>query len=438
MAIENETGLDDLCLLISGRWDNTLSVVDVKAALAPRNDATPNAILNTVRVTPDIAAADGTGARVPASGQPVTIVVAAEAGCAFVVNHSGAARPEAAAAFQHGHPGAVAMLDLAALLDPGNAGTLNAVSAFIETGTAGPVGCALAPDRRHLIVTSAEAPGREDGGRQITVIDIEARKALHQIRLATRSSAPHPEPSTHAAPHPSFGLFPCPNGIAISPLDGGVAFTANGGTNDVSVIDLRRALAGDAGAEIARVPVEAGPFGIASSPDGALIAVASREDASTGRLGSTVSLIDVSRALARAPDAEVARVSVGVGADAKPSRPFDVAFTPDGRQVLATCNRSGVVSFVDVGRALAQGPAEVFRLKLVAPSGDDSHPRGVAVTPDGSMAAIVGGRKGAPRSSLVWLIDLRARRLASTVAGVGNEAYALAFSGMRESLSAAR
>jgi hypothetical protein len=106
--------------------------------------------------------------------------------------------------------------------------------------------------------------------------------------------------------------------------------------------------------------------------------------------------------------------------------------------VLATCNRSGVVSFVEVGRALARGPAEVFRLKLVAPSGDDPHPRGVAVTPDGSMAAIVGGRKGAPRSSLVWLIDLRARRLASTVAGVGNEAYALAFSAGRESLSAAR
>jgi DNA-binding beta-propeller fold protein YncE len=419
---------DDLRLLVSGRWDNTVSLVDVRAALDPRHDGTPNAILNTVRVTPDISRAGG-GEPIAASGQPVTIVVAPAAGLAFVVNHSGAARPEAAAAFQHGHPGAVAVLDLAALSDPGNAGTLNAVRAFIETGTAGPVGCALTPDQRHLLVTTAEAMGREDGGRQITVIDIEAQKVAHHVALGTRSRDADPEPGRHAAPHPSFGGFPCPNGIAVSPLHGGAAFTANGGTGDVSAVDLGRALAGSTEAEVARVPVEAGPFGIAASPDGTMIAVASREDARTGRLGSTVSLIDVRRAAVGSPGAEVARVTVGVGAGREHSRPFDVAFTTDGRQVIATCNRSGFVSIVDVGCALARKPSEVCRLRLQTPSGGEPAPRGLAVAPGGRLAAIVGGRKGAPRSSFVWLVDLEEKRVAATVAGVGNEAYALAFSG---------
>ena len=426
MAIENETALDDLCLLVSGRWDNTLSVVDVKSALAPRNDGTANAVLNTVRITPDLAAGAATPP-VAASGQPVTVVLAPDARTVFVVNHSGAARPDATAAFQHGHRGTIVELDLAALLDPVNAGTLNAVRTLIETGTAGPVGCALAPDRCHLLVTSAEADGREDGGRLVTVIDIATRKVRRQVGLATRSGETDPEPSTHPAPHPSFGSFPCPNGIAVSPLDGGLAFTANGGTGDVSVIDLRRALDGSPGAEIARVAVEAGPFGIAASPDGALIAVASREDARSGRHGSTVSLIDVERARSGAPDAEIARVPVGVGADGEPSRPFDVAFTQDGAHILVTCNRSGMVSFIDVAWARARQPAEVHRLPLAAPSGEHPSPRGVAVSPGGRLAAIVGGRKGKPRSSIVWLIDLADRRVAATITGVGNEAYALAF-----------
>ncbi|HXF54910.1 MAG TPA: YncE family protein [Hyphomicrobiaceae bacterium] len=417
----------DLCLLVSGRWDNTVSVVDVRAALTPENEATPNAILNTVRVTPDLAAGAGGAGPLVASGQPVTMVVAPAAGRVFLVNHSGSARPEAAAAFQHGHPGAIAVLDLALLFDRRTAGTLAAVRAFIETGTAGPVGCALAPDARHLLVTSAEAAGREDGGRQITVIDVDSSSVLHQVSLAARGRAER-EPSPQPAPHPTFGHYPCPNGIAVSPLAGGLAFTANGGTGDVSVIRLAAALRNEPGAEVvAPVPVETGPFGIAVSPDGGLVAVASRENARTGTHGRTVSLIEVERAAAGSAGAEVARVPVGIGPDGRPSRPFDVTFTPDGRHVLATCNRTGVVSCVDVAQALAGKPSETFRLELTVPSGGEPSPRGIAVAPGGRLAAVVGGRKGGPRSSLVWVIDLAERRVAATVAGVGNEAYALAF-----------
>ena len=62
-------------LLVSGRWDNTVVVIDFARAVDPANDGTPNAIVNRVRVTPDIDA-KGSGAKdTPASGQPVNVVL---------------------------------------------------------------------------------------------------------------------------------------------------------------------------------------------------------------------------------------------------------------------------------------------------------------------------------------------------------------------------
>ena len=56
-------------LLVSGRWDNTILVIDLAKAMDAANDGTQNAIVSRVRVTPDIA--PGT----PASGQPVNVVL---------------------------------------------------------------------------------------------------------------------------------------------------------------------------------------------------------------------------------------------------------------------------------------------------------------------------------------------------------------------------
>ncbi len=42
-------------LLVSGRWDNTILVIDLAKAMEPANDGTQNAILSRVRVTPDLA-----------------------------------------------------------------------------------------------------------------------------------------------------------------------------------------------------------------------------------------------------------------------------------------------------------------------------------------------------------------------------------------------
>src|SRR4029450_6099094 len=107
------------------------------------------------------------------------------------------------------------------------------------------------------------------------------------------SCPPHPIP--HDGPNMAFGCFTDSNAVLISPRGGGLLFTANGGTDDVSVINVAKAIAKDPGAEIARIPVAVGPWGMALSPDGALVAVANRESARTGVEGNTVSFLDVDK-----------------------------------------------------------------------------------------------------------------------------------------------
>ena len=127
-------------LIVSGRWDNWMAIVDVEMALQAENNCTDRAVVSRPRVTPDVDS-DGDGKPdTPASGQPVAVTVDREGRYAYVVNHSGAATPAAAGSYQHGHPGLITVLDLKLALDPANSGTLGAVAAFIPTGRTGPVG----------------------------------------------------------------------------------------------------------------------------------------------------------------------------------------------------------------------------------------------------------------------------------------------------------
>lgn len=411
-------------LLVSGRWDNNVAVVDVEAALRPENDGTDKAVISRPRVTPDVDT-DGDGKPdAPASGQPVSIVVDRQGRYGYVGNHSGAATPAGAGAYQHGHPGLITILDLAKAKDPAHDGTLGAVAAFMPTGRTGPVGCALAPDGASLLVNCGEAAESEDGGDELTILDLATRRARARVKLKENASHPAQGPSKHDSPHPSFGRYPNPTGLAVSPLRGGLVFVANGGFSDVSVYDLRAALAGEPDPEVGRVGVETGPFGLAVSPDGKLVAVASRESMETPVEGRTISIIDVERAAAGGKDAELARVPVGSDDPAERTRPFAVAFTPDGKRVVASCFRSNTVSFVDVAAAIAGRPAEIHRLHPTAPGGVAARPRGIAMA-GGRYAAVIGGAKNGPRSSLVWLIDLASARVVATVTQVGNESYGL-------------
>jgi DNA-binding beta-propeller fold protein YncE len=411
-------------LIVSGRWDNWMAIVDVARALRPENDGTDRAVISRPRVTPDVDA-DGDGVpETPASGQPVAVTVDRQARYAYVVNHSGAATPQAAGAYQHGHPGLITVVDLKAALDPAHDGTLGAVAAFIPTGRTGPVGCGITPDGASLLVNCGEAAESEDGGDEVTAIDLASRSVARRIPLSLNASHPAVSPSRHDSPHASFGRYPNPTGMAISPHNGGVVFIGNGGFSDVSVFDLKAAMAGDPGAQVNRVAIETGPFGLACSPDGRFVAAAARESMSEPYEGSTISIIDVARAAAGGKDAEAARVRVGSDDPAERTRPFAVAFTPDGSHVVATCFRSNTISLVSVADAIAGRPSEVLRLHPSAPGGATPRPRGITMAA-GRYAAIIGGAKTGSRSSIVWLLDLDSGRIVSTVTGVGNESYML-------------
>ena len=415
-------------LFVSGRWDNVVSVVDVAAALKAGPGGSPAAIVSRPRVTPDIDG--GTGrAGTPASGQPVNLVIAADRRFAYVVNHSGRATPAAAAAFQHGHPGLIAVLDVAKALDPANNGTTNAIVDLIETGTAGPVGIALTPDgqvsascpppRRRAARTAAgdhrssTSPRGRSCGRS-------CRRSPATASRARRSRAPHP------APHETFGDFPNANGVAVSPLEGGVIFAGNGGTDDVSVIGLARALAGDPGAELARVPVEAGPFGLAVSPDGSLCAVANRESAPHRRRGQhDLAHRRRPRRRRRRPRRARARPgrhrSRGRG-DAALRRRLHAGRRQGRRDLLPQQHRLARRRRQGARRRAGRGASRrLHRRRTAAPAARAASRCCRTASTSRSSAA----PKARPGSSLVWIVDLKTLSPRACVTGVGNESYLL-------------
>jgi DNA-binding beta-propeller fold protein YncE len=408
--------------LASGRWDNVVLVIDLAKAIDPANDGTAKAVVNRLRVTPDI---EVDGKTVISSGQPISIAIAPDNKRAYVVNHSGRTKPEAAAAFQHGHAGTVTIVDLDKALDPASNNTLAAVEGYIETEGFGPTGFAIAADGKHAVLAHAEREGDEDGGRHLSIVDLASRKVIRKVEQAFgKPGFPcPPDPVPHRAPDPKFGCFPDTNGVTISPLGGGTIFGANGGTDDITVMSLARAIAGEAGAELARIPVQAGGFGISVSSDGKLVAHASRESAQTDVPGNTVSIVDVEKALSDPAKAEVARVLVGTDDKATPTRPFVAAFLPDGKRILSTQFRANNIDVIDVEKALAGQPATIKRIELKTPGGEPSRPRGIAITPDGKYAAITGAPKGKPNSSVVWIVDLASYEVKGRVTEIGNESY---------------
>ena len=209
-------------------------------------------------------------------------------------------------------------------------------------------------------------------------------------------------------------------------------FTANGGTDDVSVIDLEQALAGNKTPEIVRIPTQIGPWGITTSPDGRWVVAANRESQRVAFEGNTISIIDVDLARVAASNAEVARVLVGTIDPDVQTRPFIPSFTPDGQFIIVPNFRANNVSIVDLALALAGNPgAEVARIPLIRPPEADgqvlpARPKGSAVTSDGRYAVISGGpRTTFEPSGTVWIIDLRTRTVVATVTGVGNDPYGL-------------
>ncbi|MGQ4273237.1 YncE family protein [Terrihabitans sp. B22-R8] len=410
--------------LATGRWDNTVIVIDLKKAIDPSNDGTPNAVINRLRVTPDIDVGSGKMDTI-SSGQPIVITIDSQARRAYVVNHSGKSTPEQAGSFQHGWPGSVTIVNLDKALDTKNNGTLGAVEGYIDSQGFGATGFAVGPDGKHAALAHAEDKGHEDGGRFINIVDLQKGEVVHKIPQAYGKAGSDCPPAKlpYKAPDPGFGCYADTNGVTISPLGGGMIFTANGGTNDVSVISFEKAITGDQAAELGRVPMQTGGFGISTSPDGRHVVVASREDARDGSEGNTVSIIDVEKAIKDPATSEVARILSGTDDKNEATRPFAAAFTPDGSKIVASNFRANNLSIIDVKKALAGEKAEIKRVPLETPNGEQSRPRGIAFSSDGKYFAISGAPKSKANSGVVWILDTETFEVKGRVTEIGNETY---------------
>src|SRR5204863_6443843 len=132
-------------------------------------------------------------------------------------------------------------------------------------------------------------------------------------------------------------------------------------------------------------------------PDGKYVAVTARESNITGREGNTISIIDVDRARRGLPGAEAARVQVGTDDPDSAARPFTVSWTPDGRHIVVANYRTNNLSVVDLDRALAHAPgAELARIALTRADGAAARPKGRYVTSDGRFAVVIGGANTLP------------------------------------------
>lgn len=453
LCFAQEALADNTFILVTGRRDPRIYAIDLQKALRPANNNTPNAIVSRSKVALD--RLDGRPL-----GDPANLVISEDRKTAYVVNHHGAT--DNAEFLQHGGRGNIAVMNIKKMVKRQHDNTAAALEMHFDSGHFGSVGLVLLPDM--FIIGNAESHLTEDGGNRITFVDRKTGSLRGQVELALGPGAPgfpcpafpvpfvspsgpptfeHPfvqpngtfSPVPLLSPHPAWGCFPDSNGITLGRGSDHKTylFTANGGTDDVSVIDLEWALAGHKTPEIMRIPTQIGPWGITTSPNGRWVVAANRESQRVAFEGNTISIIDVDRARLGDAGAEVRRVRVGTSDPNVQTRPFIPSFTPDGTQIIVPNFRANNVSIVDLARALGGDPdAEVARIPLIRPADPDgvvrpARPKGSAITSDGRYAVISGGpRTTFEPSGTVWIIDLQTRKVVATVTRVGNDPYGLA------------
>jgi YVTN family beta-propeller protein len=438
LCLAHDVLADNTFILATGRRDPRIYAIDLEQALKLKNNNTPNAIVSRSKVALD--RLDGRPL-----GDPANIVVSEDRKTAYIVNHHGSIDNNEF--LQHGGRGNISVMTIRKMVRRQNDDTAEALERHIDSGHFGSVGLVLLPDM--FIIGNAESHLTEDGGNRITFVDRRTGSLRGEVELALDNPgfacpdfpvpfvSPHgpPSPVPLLSPDPAWGCFPDTNGITLGRGSDGkrYLFAANGGTNDVSVIDLEQALAGNKTPEIIRIPTQIGPWGITTSPNGRWVVAANRESQQVAFEGNTISIIDVDLARIGNSNAEVAQLLVGTSDPNVQTRPFIPSFTPDGRLIIVPNFRANNVSIVDLALALAGDPgAEVARISLVRPPDVDgqvrpARPKGSAVTSDGRYAVISGGpRTTFDASGTVWIIDLRTRTVVATVTGVGNDPYGLA------------
>ncbi|HEY7697811.1 MAG TPA: hypothetical protein VIE88_05310, partial [Vicinamibacteria bacterium] len=228
-------------ILATGRRLPYLYALSLDAALDPANHHTANAIVSRSKV-----ALDRLDGRL--LGDPANLIVSEDGKTIYVVNHHGSI--DNAEFRQHGGRGQIAVLALDSVLDPRNDRTDKALLRHLDSGGFGALGIALLPDL--LVIANAENHLTEDGGNRITFVDRRTGSLRGAVELSLSAPgfdcgypvpyvAPHGPPRNLAvlSPDPRWGCFPDPNGLALGRASNGTqyVFTANGGTNDVSVVD---------------------------------------------------------------------------------------------------------------------------------------------------------------------------------------------------------
>jgi len=427
-------------ILASGRRDPRIYAIDLNAALKPENNNTPNAIISRSLVSPR--RLDGA-----LLGDPANIVLSDDQSTAYVMNHHGSIVN--AEFLQHWGRANISIMDVKKMLRREFDNTDAAVLKIVDAGWFGGVGLIVLPGM--IVASASEGWLGQDGSNRISLIDAKTGGLIGQIQMAlvgpgTRqlnpSCAPFPVPFVSPTPPPTtysflgpsraFGCWPNPQFLALGKGSDGKTYllSGNGGTDDVSVMDLEKALTGVPVVEVApRIPVQAGPFGIAASPNGKFVAVTARQNNTTGVEGNTVSIIDVDLARQGLPGAEAARMQVGTDSAAAPARPFSVAWTPDGREILVANTRVNNVSIIDLGLALAHRlGAEIGRVALTRPDGAPARPKIVAIAAEGRYAVVTGGDDTLAASAteptgMVYVIDLGSRSVAGQVTKVGIDPY---------------
>src|SRR5579871_2543314 len=443
-AITADAALAQPYALVTGRRDPRIYAIDLAAALKPANNNTANAIISRNWVGPR--RLDGM-----LLGDPANIVVSQDGRTAFVMNHHG--QVSNSEFLQHGGRASVSVMDVKKMLQKSSDNTDAAVLRVMDGGWFCGVGLLLLQRPSLLLTSASEGWLTEDGSNRITIIDPKTGAFVGQIQMPVKGEGVRqlrpdcpdydvpwkggpPPVNVFEAPSKQFGCWPDPESLALGKGNDGKSylFSGNAGTEDVSVMDLEAALKGKPVVEVApRIPVQSGPFGIAASPNGKLIAVTARESNLADDMeGNTISIIDVDLARQGKPGAEAARVQVGTDDPKALGRPFAVAWTPHGKQIVVANFRTNNISIVDVDMALAKKPgAEVARIALTRADKDPARPKGLAVTADGHYAVVAGGNNTIKASATnltgtAFVIDLQKKALVATVSNVGIDPYGVA------------
>ena len=289
----------------------------------------------------------------------------------------------------------------------------------IEVGAAavdvGPHEAATSPDGKTVVVCNY---GRQGGGRTLTLLDVETRKATGSIFLGE-----------HSRPH---GILFLDNDRVIVTTEGSQsvlvvniktkqiesaiktdqnvshmvalnhdksrAFIANIGSGTVTAIDL------NGKAVIKQIPTGAGAEGIWAHPTKNEVWVTNRE-------ANTVSIIDANT-LEVVQEMEC------------PEVPIRVAITPDGTKALVSCASSGDVAIFDTeSRELIKRlhmDADVVNVeernrRLFGDEfGESPVPVGILIEPDGSRAWVAN-----TNADMLTIIDLTNLTIARQIRSQG-------------------